>query len=117
MQVMIFCERPGLICAGQRHPEFATYFAGRFTAAELRELIANRFLTVCIGQRLAADQVDEFLSKNNPAEEQGTSAEAAEGKAVSADAAFLNKVQGEMMETAAKLPLQTPAKRVPKARR
>jgi TPP-dependent 2-oxoacid decarboxylase len=86
MQVMIFCDRPGYVRAEQRHPEFATYFAGRFSAAQLRELIADRHLTVCVGHQLTADQVDDFVSKNTTPESVIQSVEAAEGKAASTDA-------------------------------
>ena len=109
MQVMISCDRPGYVRAGQRHPEFATYFAGRFSAAQLRELIADRHLTVCVGHQLTADQVDDFVSKNTTSAADSQSAEAAEGKAASADAGTLNELPAKA--------IAPPAKPARKARR
>jgi hypothetical protein len=78
MQILVFCTAPGMIRAGVRHQSFDAHLASEFSADQLRELIADPRFVVAVGQRLAADQVDDFFLKNTRAPEHAASADALE---------------------------------------
>ena len=59
MHLVIVCNRPGLIRGGVRHPQAEIHDLGRFSPAQLRDMLAEPELTLVVGTRLTLSDVDE----------------------------------------------------------
>jgi hypothetical protein len=60
MKLLIFCTRPGLNVAGVAHPQFAAHPLTAFTEEQLRALIADRHISLAVGDLLTADTMTQF---------------------------------------------------------
>ena len=54
----IACVRPGFIRGGRPHPQAAEYELTDFTAAQLREMLAEPALSLVVGERLAERHIE-----------------------------------------------------------
>ncbi len=64
MQLLVSCSRPGLGVAGKMHPQFAAYPVGEFSEEQLREMIADRHISIAVGTPLTADGVAAFVAEH-----------------------------------------------------
>jgi hypothetical protein len=53
-------------CAGVSFTGAKAFPADHFSAEQLKEIIADRLLTVVVGEELTADKVDAFVAAHKP---------------------------------------------------
>jgi hypothetical protein len=54
--LIVACDRPGLIRAGQRHPAFAAYPVEHFSADQRAELMADPSISLALGFPISTSQ-------------------------------------------------------------
>ncbi len=79
MKLIVFSAVPGLAVAGVHHPRIASHLVTTFTEDQLRQMIADPNLAICVGIELTAADVEGFIATHckPPAPEDELPAEAA----------------------------------------
>ena len=85
MRLVITCARPGLIRGGVRHPKSAEHLLRDFSPDQLREMLSEPELALTLGRPLtfadvAAIEAGTFGATDAAPNDQGTGADAGEGK-------------------------------------
>lgn len=71
MALLVFSTLPGLGVAGRLHPQAASHPLDEFSEAQLRELAADRHITLAVGELVTPDEIIAHAAKPAPGAAKG----------------------------------------------